>query len=174
MTIFKSGRNQTEQEVYETEKHLHNREKWFGVANVPAGETHTADRMTIANAPFALLTGNNVMGAWVQILGSSDTPVQSDMERYDGHRFMVTDTDSTVEFLIEIAAGESADLAALVAAEAMTEAPFISASNNNDSGISDVISSRIQTGQKAWARARCIGQDAKTINFYFGLHEYLR
>ena len=160
-------------EIYETEKHLHNREKWFGdAAGGATGETHVADRMGGSVIPFALLTGNADWGSWVQVLGSTDTPVQDGKKKFDAHRFLVTTTDSTEAFNVQVIAGESADLAALVAAEAMTEAPFISATNNGDSGISDIMSIRVDVGTKVWARAVCIGQDAKTTNIYFGIHEY--
>lgn len=163
-----------EQEVYEIEHHLHNREKWFGAAAVASGETHVADRMAGGISPFSLISGNDDFGSWVQLLGSSDTPVNMGMTKIDGHRFLVTTTDSTEVFNIQIAAGESAELAAKLAAEEFTETPFISATNNGDSGISDIMSVRTNTSDKIWGRCVCIGQTTKTINIYFGIHEYLR
>jgi hypothetical protein len=38
------------EEVVEIETHLHSRERWFGLAALPSGETHVADLDTIA--PF--------------------------------------------------------------------------------------------------------------------------
>lgn len=154
------------------EKHLHNREKWFGLALVPDAELHVADRMAIANNPFLLTAGADDFGAWVQILGSEDTPVTPEMILYEGRRFMVTDTDSTNEFIIQIVAGESADIAARLAAEEFTETPYISATNSNDSGVGDILSTRIPVGQKAWAKCRCIGASGTILAFYFGIHEY--
>ena len=159
-------------EVSETEHHLHNNEKWFGAAASASGETHVADRMGPGIAPFALLTGNDAFGSWVQILGSSDTPVASGKLKYDTHRILVTSTDSTIPFNVQIVSGESAAIAAKISAEDFTEFPYISATNNADSGISDVIDKRDDAGEKMWMRAICVGQDAKTINLYFGLHEY--
>lgn len=159
-------------ETKEIERHLHNREKWFGDAAVAVGETHVADRMVGGIAAFALLSDNDDFGSWVQLIGSDDTPVSAGMIIFDGHRFMVVDTDSTAAFIIQVAAGESADLAASIAAEEFTEVPYISQSNQNDSGISDIMSLRIPVGSKIWGRCACIGQDAKTINVYFGIHEY--
>lgn len=158
--------------VEEIEKHLHNREKWFGVAAVTNGEIHVADRMAGGISPFVLTAGNDDFGSWVQILGSSDTPVVAGNTKFDAHRFLVTATNSTNPYIIQIAGGESADLAALVAAEAFTEAPYIAATNNNDSGISDVMSSRVAAGTKVWARCACIGGNGTTLNAYIGLHEY--
>ena len=163
-----------EQEIYEVEHHLHNHEKWFGVAAVPAGETHIADRLGPGIVPFALLSGNDAYGNWLQVVGSSDTPVQADRTRFDLHRYLVTTTNDTDPFVIQFIEGEAADIAAKVALEDMTEAPYISATNNADSGISDVIGERIAVRVKCWARAICIGKDAKTINIYIGIHEYVR
>lgn len=161
-------------EVVEIEKHLHNREKWFGAATVPVGETHVADRAGGGISPFELTTGNDDFGTWVQIIGSDDTPVSSGFTKMDAHRAIVVDTDSTNMFIIQIATGESADLAAKIASEAFTEFPYISASNLNDSGISDVLTIRADVGTKVWARACCIGANAKMIHVYYGIHEYLQ
>jgi hypothetical protein len=158
--------------VHEIERHLHGNEKWFGLAAVPDAEVHRADRMAGNIQPFALLSGNSDFGNWVQILGSDDTPVEAAGVEYDLHRVLITGTDSTVQFIVQIVSGESAGIAAKIAAEDFTEFPYISATNNNDSGISDIMAKRVVAGEKIWARTCCIGQDAKTINCYFGLHEY--
>lgn len=162
------------EEVTEIEHHLHNREKWFGFAAVANAELHVADRMAGGIQPFQLTAGNDDFGAWVQMLGSNDTPVSSNMTKFDGHRIMVTDTNSTNPFIIQIAVGESADLAAKIAAEEFTEIPYISASNLNDSGISDILSLRVDAGEKVWARTCCIGFSGSLIDLYFGLHEYVK
>ena len=165
---------QIEHETYEIEHHIHNHEKWFGVASVPAGETHIADRIGPGIIPFALLSGNDDFGNWLQILGSSDTPIESGMTMVDAHDILVTTTNSTEPFFIQFVLGESAGIADLILAEDFTEVPYISATNNADSGVEPIINKRIVTGTKIWARTICIGQNAKTINFYVGIHEYVR
>jgi hypothetical protein len=156
----------------EIERHLHNREKWFGKAVVPNLEVHVADRMDGVVLPFTLTSGNSAFGSWVQLLGSSDTPVSSGSVMLDAHRFMVTTTDSISSYIIHIASGELADLAAKVAVEQFTEAPYKAETNNNDSGISNVMSIRIAVGEKVWARCACVGGNAQGIDFYYGIHEY--
>lgn len=52
------------------------------------------------------------------------------------------------------------------------ESPYISATNNNDSGIEEVMVRRTETGEKVWDRTRCLGGDGSTISFFFGIHEY--
>lgn len=173
--IDKKGLLRTiEQEAYEVEHHIHGHEKWMGVAAVANGEIHVADRIGPGIAAFALLTGNDAYGNWVQVMGSSDSPIEAGMTRMDTHRIMVTTTNSTEAFFVQFVIGESAGIAALIAAEDMTEFGYISATNNADSGITPVINKRTPSGTKVWARAICIGQNAKTINMYVGLHEYAR
>lgn len=158
--------------IAEIERHLHNTEKWFGAAAVPNGEIHVADRMVGGIQPFILTAGNDDFGSWVQVLGSGDTPVKTGAVKFDQHRFMVIATNSTNSFVIQVVAGESADIAAKIAAEEFSESPYISATNNNDSGINDVMVRRQDAGTKAWARCACIGSSGSTLSFYFGIHEY--
>jgi len=163
-----------EQEVYEIDHHIHNMEKWVGLAAVPALETHRADLMNGSIQPFQLIAGNNDFGAWVQILGSDDTPIIAGMTKADGHRFMVTSTNSTSPYIIQAVPGESADIAAKISAKQFTMFPYVAATNQNDSGISDILSGRIDSGTKAWWRVACVGQNATTLDFYLGIHEYLK
>ncbi len=141
-----------EHSTYETEHHVHNREKWFGAAVSASGETHVADRMVGGIDPFVITTGNDDFGSWVQVLGSSDSPVSAGMVLFDAHRFLITNSSSTDPFVIQVATGESADLAAKIAAEEFTEGPYISGTNNNDSGIEDILTIRTLVGEKVWVR----------------------
>ena len=159
--------------VHKLERHFHNNEKWFGLAAVPAGETHRADRMAGGIAPFQLVAGNDTFGPWIQILGSADAPVQAGYVKYDLHRLIITTTNSTRPFIIQIVSGESAGIAAKIAAEDFTEFPYIAPTNNNDSGISDLMNEGIDAGVKVWARCCDIGGNGTNINFYFGIHEYI-
>lgn len=157
--------------VAEIERHLHANEKWFGKLAVPAGGK-VAERMGGTTSAFQLTSGNNAFGSWVQILDTNDTPVASGKTKFDMHRILITSTDSTSPFIIQFVTGESAGIAAKITAENFTEAPYISATNNNDSGIEDVLDRRADAKEKLWARAACIGQNGKILNFYFGIHEY--
>lgn len=159
-------------EISEIEHHLHNFEKWFGLAAVPAAETHRADRMDGAIAAFQLVAGNNDFGSWVQIIGSSDTPVVSGKTKFDIHRVLVTTTNSTRPFIIQMIFGESADFAAKLLVEDFNEFPYISATNSNDSGITEIIDKRCNTGRKVWMRCADVGGNGTTLDFYLGIHEY--
>lgn len=162
------------QEVYEIEHHLHNREKWLGLAGTPAAETHRADRVGGATAPFVLTSGDNTFGAWIQIMGSEDTPVESGKTLFDAHRLLVTGSNSVLPFVVQIVSGESAAIAAKITAEEFTELMYIASSNSLDSGIEDILTNRVPIGTKVWARAACIGANGTTISLYYGIHEYER
>jgi len=159
-------------ETIEIEGHLHNYEKWFGLAAAPVGETHRADRMGPAIEPFTLTAGNLTWGNWIQVLGSIDTPVQAGKTKFDFHRVMITETTSTNQFIIQIINGESAGFAAKIAVEDFDEFPYIAATNNNDSGISEIIGIRLDVGCKCWLRCCAIGANAPTLKLYIGIHEY--
>lgn len=165
-------RNSLAYNIGKINRHFHHREKWFGLAASASGETHTADRIGPSIAPFVLTSGNNAFGSWVQLLGSSDTPVVAGNVYMDASRFLITSSSSTEPFCIQIAVGESADLAALVAAEAMSEVMYVASTNLFDEGIQQVATSNVASGSKVWARCICIGANAQTVSLYFGLHEY--
>lgn len=158
--------------VHEVERHFHGQEKWLGLAVAPSGETHRADVAGPGVLPFSFLSGNNNWGAWVQIVGSDDTPIKPGMLYWDAHSAEVTDANGTNPFFVQVAAGESADLAARVAAMEYTVIPFTAATNQIDSGRFTIMSNRLPTGTKVWARSLCVGANAKTVKAYFGIHEY--
>jgi len=146
--------------------------KWYGLAASPDAEVHRADRMANEIAPFNLLTGSKVFGDWVQILGSTDTPLVADRTLFNLRKLLITVTDSTNPFVIQIITGEAADLAAKVAIESFDECVHVSTSVGNDSGTIVLKRPKIKSGTKVWMRACCINESAKNISFYFGLQEY--
>lgn len=158
--------------IGEIERHLHNTEKWFGAAAIPDAELHVAGRMAGGIQPFVLTAGNDDFGAWVQVLGTNDTPVTTGMVNFDARRILVTDTNSTNPFIVQVVSGESSEIAAKIASEQFSEAPYISATNNNDSGVEEIMVRRTAVGEKVWARCACIGSSGSTFSFYFGIHEY--
>jgi len=156
----------------ETEKHFHNYEKWFGLAGTPVAETHRADRAG-QSAPFVLTTGDCAFGAWVQIMGSEDTPIQANMTKFDIHRMRVTALNDSGVYTIQFACGESSELADILTAETFSEILVKRDSASAQTVVEEVIMRRCNTGDKIWARASVVGANAKTISFYYGLHEYL-
>lgn len=163
----------TYSECVEIERHFHNNMFVMGAAASPSGETNIADEFNGAIAPFTLISGSSAYGSWVQILGSLDTPIASGMTKYDFNSFLITGTNDTNAFCIQIISGESSGIAAKLSAKDYTNVPYIAATNSNDSGITYFPSRRHTSGEKVWARCACYGQNAKTISFYICFHEYI-
>ena len=154
----------------EIEHHLHGYERWYGVALVPVGQTHVADRIGTAVAPLVIDAGNNAWGAWTQILGSDDTPADAGMTKWDFHRIFVNDTERTAWHFLQFAFGATG--AGAYTAGEFTELVFEPASNQIEESPIEVWTKRQDAGTKAWARAFIPGLDTGTVTFFLGLHEY--
>ena len=156
--------------VHEIERHLHSYERWFETAAVANGEIHVADAAGTGLGVFQIDAGNTVWGAWLQVLGSSDTPAITGSVKFDPHKILVTAAERNVVYVVQIGFGASG--AAALGAGAYTEVVFIPAGGVVDSGPVAVQSRRITVGTKTWARCICPGQNTATLNFMFGIHEY--
>ena len=152
----------------EIERHVHNKERWFGAAASPSGESHVADDNSMT--PFVMTSGNDGFGAWLQILGSNDTPNRSGMERFDVHRLLITDVGTNrIITRIQIAAGSSGPNA--LAAGEYTEIMVTPEQNAKQEPVS-MIDFRSVAGTKVWARCWVNGQNNRDIEFFIGIHEY--
>lgn len=156
--------------MHEAERHLHSSERWLGVAVTPNGEVHVADVLGVGVSAFQVDAGDNDWGAWVQILGSSDTPVDTGKVYYDLHRLVVVSSERNVVYFVQTASGESGDVA--LAAGDYADIVFKPISNQIDSGPITIQTVRYTVGVKVWARCLCPGENTATLDFFFGLHEY--
>lgn len=157
----------------EIERHLHSNEKFFGLAGTPNAEIHRADRITLKPEPFVANAGNDDWGAWLQIMGSGDTPALAGSVKYDFHEMLfVSHEHNSNVYAVQIVGGESADIAAKVAAEEITEIVFITGGGNTEVGPITIKSRRSAAGVKCWVRVWAKGQNTSTLSFYFGIHEY--
>jgi hypothetical protein len=150
---------------------LHSGARWFEEAGTPAGETHVADRIGTAGGAgaFQIDGGNLTWGDWVQVLGSSDTPVEAGKAYFDPHQFIVEAAERAATYYIQLARGDSG--AAGLAASTYTEFVY-SATVQKDTSIIPVQTGRAPAGAKLWARCMCPGQNTATLDFYIGIHEY--
>jgi hypothetical protein len=166
--------DKTAKSIYEIERHLHNREKWFGAAAVAVGETHVADRITLLPDPFRVDAGNDKWGDWLQILGSSDTPVEAVNNKFDFHKFLVVDHENNAQdHFLQVATGEYADLPDKVAAEEMTEFGFLTGGGLATAAPIEFLDRRSNKGTKAWVRCWADTQNTSWLDFYHGIHEYI-
>jgi hypothetical protein len=156
--------------THEIEKHFHSYEKGFGLAAVPSGETHRADRLGVGINPFQIDAGNNDWGSWVQVIGSSDTPAVSGNAYFDFHTVTIVAAERTATYFIQFAAGASG--AAALSAETFTEKIFKPQSVQGKPADILVQMPRVIATTKIWVRCLCFGQNTATLDFYETLHEY--
>jgi hypothetical protein len=161
--------------VHENERHNHGYRRWFCAANAPTG-THFADNMLVAEAvpacvSFQIDAGNNAWGAWVQLLGSADTPVIAGSAYFDPNELLFTAVERVGSiYVVQIGYGASGGAA--ITAEAYTDFVLIP-----DLGAPKEIPrqagfERAVAGSLMWARCWCPGQNTATLDFMFGMHEY--
>jgi hypothetical protein len=156
--------------VHEIERHIHSHERWLETAAVASGETHVADVIGTGGGSFQLDAGNDDWGSWVQILGSSDTPVITNSEYYDLHRIEIDTEERAGTYFLQFAFGASG--AAALSAGTYTETIYTGPAGAQSGGPVVIQSRRIASGTKAWARTMFPGQDTATIDLYIGIHEY--
>lgn len=156
--------------VHEIEKHFHGYERWLGKAIAPSGEIHVADKIDVGVLAFQIDAGNNNWGAWVQILGSSDTPVIEGSVKFDLHRIQVSAAERTSLYFIQIAFGNTGNGG--YGAGNYSSLVFSPQSVQGKPAPVEIMMIRLATGTKGWARCLCPGQNTATLDFFIGLHEY--
>jgi len=157
--------------IHETERHFHSYERWFGVATVPNTPSHAADRIGTSVAPFVADGGNNTWGSWLQILGDNDTPADTGMAYFDGHRWLITAVEhANAIYLVQVAAGTSG--AAGLTAGTYSEFVVKPITTNARSFPGWIQSRRLPAGTRVWVRVWAVGQNTGTLSFFFGIHEY--
>jgi hypothetical protein len=159
--------------VAELERHIHNRERWWGAVAVP-DETNAID--SNVDTPFAATSGNNTWGAAIPICGTGDDPTPGDGDtKFDCHRILVTDLDDdTTPWKLRIIWG-SGTSAAAIAADQWTEVMIMTnAVPGNRAGGSpaDIIMRRVDVGDKLWAQA-WNDTNNEVLSFFWGAHGYI-
>ena len=158
--------------VHEIEKHFHNSEDWFGVAASPSATNKADDVTTGTLAAFQIDAGEDAWGAWVQILGSADTPNRDGMAKFDLHKIQFVDAETAaVKFFVQISVGATGD--AGITALNYTTIAYTSAASKATEAAVNFMMKRADAGSLVWARCMAIGTDTCTLDFYFGLHEYV-
>ncbi len=156
-------------------RHVHNRERWFGLAAAPSG-TNFGDEATLL--PYVAISGAGVFGAdandEANVIGTDDTPAIAGMTKYDIHRILVVTVDNVTPWVLRIvygsgtmgdaeAAGQYTDvmvIAVNVAGPIEMGSPF------------NVLIPKIDCGvDKVWIRAKNATNNDE-IDFFVGIHEY--
>lgn len=159
------------EDIENTEHHFHNTERWFGL-RVPQTATLWGDTATLA--PYQLTSGDNTWGAWVQILGSGDTPTIAGRTLFDPHRLKFVAVSQNTAYRVQFAWGTGSAADALAAGQVTESPPIVLDSVNPQtavSGAEDVKFGQLAIGTKVWARCWNATNSA-TIDFFLGEHEY--
>jgi len=156
-------------EAYEAAHHFHSYERWCGLSSSPSGEVNRWDAAT--TLAFTIDAGNKTWGPWVQIAGSSDTPIDGGNVKYDLHRLFITAFESaSATHRIQIGFGASG--AAALSAGTYSEVLVKAISNQIQETPLDIQAPQQAAGTKAWARVWAFGTNTATVKFFVGVHEY--
>jgi hypothetical protein len=148
--------------VEELEKHIHNREKWFGNGAVE-------DSLT----PYTLISGNNDFGQEVLLLDTGDTPVDNGYDFFDLHKVEIINVDTASSYLIRIIWGNGTVGEAETAKQYTTLSVTPSGVGSNVAGAPvPILCPRIPVGSKVWAKCKNATNLAE-IEILHGLHEYI-
>jgi len=162
---------QIEHQTYETEKHFHGREIWFGDAADPSAGVHEADRES--PTAFIVDAGSNTWGTAIQILGSGDTPVSAKSNKYDPHRFLFVDAETNAQlYIFRVIEGETAE--AGITAGTYSNILMVSGVGTFPGRPVDIMMPRANVGTKLWIQSFAPLAVTSTASFYFGIHEYER
>jgi hypothetical protein len=160
-------------EVTEIEKHLHNRERWFGKLAVQTATDWADNNLT----PFRAISGNNVYGAdpndEALVLGTDDTPIFAGNTRYDAHDLFVVAASSTTVYKLRFVYG-TGTMADAIAAEqySTTMIKIDPAVQSSPAVVHPIMMPRGTCGAtQLWVQA-WNATDNATIDFFIGVHEY--
>lgn len=172
-----------EAEVEETERHLHNYERWIGPAASPDGENHVADPLgEVGGTPAGVVTSftvtsgaNKTWGTAVQIFGATDAAVVLPTGRqaaFDLHRLNPTGTNEDKNsWLLRIICGTSA--AAGVSADTYGTVPLFIENTNKVQIPVELITEKHAAGIKMWVQLLHVdNNNSKTVDLQFGIHGY--
>ena len=164
--------------VYDIDKTLHDRERWFGMSGDQSGNDWADTTLTV----FRAVSGN---GAWgtdlndeAKILGDDDTPVLSGNIHFDLNRFHISDVSNDNDFKLRFLweADNTNTLNGAITAGNYTEVMFrIDSVNPQQSGnaMIRIFMPDIDSGGRVWAQCTSATDNA-WVDFFVGLHEHDR
>lgn len=144
------------------DEHFHTVTRWRG-AKAGADETNALDDILTA---FQIDSGNNTWGTALCIVGSGDTPIDTDMTVYHCNKLQVSARERAKPYKMMLAWGDS--YAAGVSAGNYTE-QMVFPSDEPPVVIIDI--PRIATGTKLFIACE-VAANTGTIDFFIGIHEY--
>jgi hypothetical protein len=152
-----------------------NRSRFIGPALVPNGEIHVMDRISAGAGPYSITSGNNTWGAWVQVLGSADTPIFVGSLFFNIKRFCITNTASTADLILQsVTAADAAGIPAMIALDYYSEGFYKASSATADTNLMEMTSPIIPVGTKIWTRLWAKGANNITASGYMEIEEFIK
>ena len=151
--------------------HLHTQCRWYGKSTDQSGNDWAAPNIT----PFQADSGNNDWGTAIKVLGPDDTPTITGMTKFGINRILITDVERDTVYKLQFSYGLT-DSATAVLADDYTELmiKFDATNPQQSAGIPFPLLMPCQAvGTKVWVAA-WNASDTGTVDFFVGLHEYLR
>lgn len=153
--------------------HEFGHEHWAG----KSGDQSGTDWASESGGVYTCISGLGVYGAdandEAKVFGASDTPVNSNMTKYEIHRILTISSTSDTVWKIRIVWG-TGTLAAAITAQQYTETMFIIDSiNPQTSGGApvEITMPLINVGTNIWIQGRNATDNAQ-LTFYVGWREY--
>lgn len=149
--------------------HFHNYENVFGVAAVPTA-THFGDIESLTS--YHLISGANVFGAAVGLIGTADTPVRAGKVLFDPRRVSITDTSNANPYILRIIWGMPTQTPAqAVAAKQYTDQVVQQQTANGQNKPQDIWMVRIPIGYQVWGEVKS-ATNLATVDILIMMHEY--
>lgn len=158
--------------ISEIEKHLHNRERWYGKLAVQTATDWADNTLT----PFVAISGNNAYGTdandEAKVIGTADTPGIAGMAKFDLHRIFISAASAATIWKLQIIYGTGTMADAIAAGQFSTFMVRTTTPTATQDVPVDVMMPRGACGAtQVWLRAWCATDNA-TISFFVGVHEY--
>ena len=158
--------------VNEIERHVHNRERWWGATAAPTEVNAIEANVT---RPFVAASGANAWGVAIPILGTADDCSPGDGDtKFDIHRLLITDLDDETDaWRIRVIWGTGTSGDAITAGqwtEIMVQSNAVPGNRAGGQPI-EVIMRRVDVGVTLWVQA-WNDTNAEEVDFFWGCHGY--
>jgi hypothetical protein len=161
--------DQTYIEAVEIERHLHNRERWFGISADQSGNEWALEDGLVA---YRAISGNGDFGSdaddEAKVFGTDDLPAIAGTVKHDSHRLMIEAASNATTFVIRVIWG-SGTMQAAITAGSYTTAMVTEARKGSPI---ELLSLQAVSGtDKLWVQVKNATNNA-TLDFFYGIHQY--
>lgn len=149
--------------------YLYTWERGFEKSATPNGEIHVAVPLGAGVGAFRINAGNNDWGNWGLLIGSGDTPFEAGKTVFHVNQISISAAQRTATYFIQLGFGETG--AEALSAKTYADIIFTPQTVQGKPEALTVITKRVPSGTKVWARTKCPGQNLGTLDLYPKFHE---